>query len=70
MADRAYQMFRRMQSDNDMDAADFAGAKQELRHRLDELNDELNRALAREYGVQLPAEPDKPARRRKAANRR
>ncbi|MFM7424849.1 MAG: Eco57I restriction-modification methylase domain-containing protein, partial [Elainella sp.] len=35
------------------DAADFRAAKQTLRQRLTELNDELNRYLAKEYGVDL-----------------
>lgn len=50
-ADRAFQRFRQMQTEFGMDAEDFRGAKKELRRRLAELNDELNRYLAREYGV-------------------
>ena len=53
MADRAFKQFRRMQTDPDMDAKDFAGAKQTLRERLKLLDDELNRHLAREYGIKV-----------------
>jgi Eco57I restriction-modification methylase len=51
LADRAFQRFRQMQTEFGMDAEDFRGAKKELRRRLAELNDELNRYLAREYGI-------------------
>jgi hypothetical protein len=51
LADRAFQRFRQMQTEFGMDAKDFRGAKKELRRRLAELNDELNRYLAREYGI-------------------
>ncbi len=55
MADRAFKQFRRMQTDPDMDPKDFVGAKQRLRERLRDLDDELNRHLASEYGVKLPS---------------
>lgn len=51
VADRAFQMFRAQQTEQDMDAAQFKDAKEEVKRRLKELNDELNRYLAREYGV-------------------
>ena len=52
LADRAFRRFRAMQTDYGMDASDFAGAKLELRERLDALRGELNRYLATgEYGV-------------------
>jgi type I restriction-modification system DNA methylase subunit len=57
LADRAFQRFRQMQTEFGMNAIDFRDAKKELRRRLAELNDELNRYLAREYGV----DADKPA---------
>jgi hypothetical protein len=53
LADRAFQRFRQMQTEFGMDAGDFRTAKQELRRRLVELNDELNHYLAREYGVDV-----------------
>ncbi len=57
LADRAFQRFRQMQTEFGMNAIDFRDSKKELRRRLAELNDELNRYLAREYGV----DADKPA---------
>jgi len=53
LADRAFQRFRQMQTEFGMDAGDFRGAKKDLRRRLAELNDELNRYLAREYGIDI-----------------
>ncbi|NEQ19194.1 MAG: SAM-dependent DNA methyltransferase [Microcoleus sp. SIO2G3] len=53
LADRAFQRFRQMQTEFGMDAGNFRTAKKELRRRLAELNDELNRYLAREYGVDV-----------------
>ncbi len=49
LADKAFQRFRQMQTDEEMEAAAFAGAKEELRKRLNDLNNELNRALALRY---------------------
>jgi hypothetical protein len=51
IADRAFKMFREMQTKREMEPKDFAQAKQNLRARLKELEDELNRYLAREYGI-------------------
>lgn len=53
IADRAFQKFREMQTQHGMDAVQFSEAKGELRSRLDALNHELNRYLAREYGVDV-----------------
>jgi hypothetical protein len=55
IADSAFRKFRDMQTQQGMDAKDFAEAKQTLRNRLKSLEDELNRHLAGEYGVKLPA---------------
>ncbi len=52
IADRAFHRFREMQTGHDMDASEFSVAKLELRKRLDGLREELNRYLAREYGVE------------------
>jgi hypothetical protein len=51
IVERAFQKFHDMQTDYGMDARDFAIAKQELRSRLKQLADELDRYLAGEYGV-------------------
>lgn len=55
--DRLYAQFRAMQTGDDGDgtAGDLAATKAELQRRLAALNDELDRALARQYGV----DPDK-----------
>lgn len=57
--DRLFTRFRQMQTAGalrDFDAADFVQTKQALQQRLAALEDELNRALARQYGV----DPDRP----------
>ncbi len=51
VTDRAFQMFRRMQIEQGMDANQFADAKSEVRRRLDTLRNSLDRHLAAEYGV-------------------
>lgn len=51
IADRAFQKFHEMQTEHGMEAKDFADAKLELQRRLNALEDELNRYLASEYGV-------------------
>ncbi len=56
IADRAFQKFHEMQTEQGMEAKDFSAAKFELRKRLKALEDELNRYLAQEYGV-LPPSP-------------
>jgi len=53
LADRAFQRFRQMQTEFGMDAIDFRGAKKELRRRLAELNEELNRYLAEDYSIDV-----------------
>jgi hypothetical protein len=52
-ADRQFQLFRQMQTEKGMRPSDFASAKAELRKRLDVLRLELDRYLAREYGIDL-----------------
>ncbi len=47
----AYQQFREMQTQHNMDANQFTGAKKEARDRLKMLNQELNIYLAKEYGI-------------------
>lgn len=49
LADKAFQRFRQMQTEEEMDSGAFASAKEELRRRLNDLNNELNRALALRY---------------------
>ncbi|MBX3177603.1 MAG: SAM-dependent methyltransferase [Candidatus Hydrogenedentes bacterium] len=51
LADKQFQIFRKMQTEQGMDAKDYASAKQKLRERLKALEDELNRYLAIDYGV-------------------
>lgn len=51
IAARAFEKFREMQTEHGMDAKEFHGAKKNLRERLDALDDELDRYLAGEYGV-------------------
>ena len=51
LADRAFRLFKEMQTDQEMKSEDFSSAKLELRKRLNQLEDELNRYLANEYGV-------------------
>jgi hypothetical protein len=51
IADRAFQQFRAMQEDRGMKVQQFASAKETLRERLKKLEEELNRYLASEYGV-------------------
>ncbi|MBA3533896.1 MAG: SAM-dependent methyltransferase, partial [Ardenticatenales bacterium] len=49
--DRLFVLFREMQSKHDMDSGEFAATKRALRQRLGEMEEELNRYLAREYSV-------------------
>ncbi|HLH74272.1 MAG TPA: DNA methyltransferase, partial [Chloroflexota bacterium] len=51
IADRAFKKFRQMQTEHGLNAEEFRSAKRELRTRLDRLRDELDRYLARQYGV-------------------
>ncbi len=51
IAARAFEKFREMQTEHGMDAKEFHGAKKNLRERLDALDDELDRYLAGEYGI-------------------
>ncbi len=56
ITDRAFRQFRAMQTEHGMDASAFADTKLELRKRLDDLRDELDRYLAGEYGVKTDDE--------------
>ena len=58
IADRAYQMFRQMQTQEGMDGKAFAKAKREVRQRLQALNDELNIYLAKEYSINTDKKGD------------
>jgi hypothetical protein len=51
VVDRAFAKFRQMQTEHGMDAKEFSAAKADLRRRLDQLRNELDRFLAGEYGV-------------------
>ena len=51
-ADRAFNRFRLMQTVYGMDASQFSAAKLNLRKRLNDLRDELDQYLAKEYGVE------------------
>jgi hypothetical protein len=51
IADRAFKRFQEMQTEFGMDAKDFSAAKQEFSNRLKVLEDELDRYLAFEYGI-------------------
>ncbi|MFG6097363.1 DNA methyltransferase [Leptothoe sp. ISB3NOV94-8A] len=53
IADRAFQMFRKQQTELGMNASQFKAAKIEVKQRLGELNNELNRYLVREYGINI-----------------
>lgn len=57
LADKAFRRFRQMQTELDMDTAAFASGKAELRKRLNDLHDELNRALALRY-LSVPIKED------------
>lgn len=58
IADRAFRRFREMQTEQGLDAKDFANAKQTLRQRLKALEDELNQYLTAEYGVKPERKAD------------
>jgi hypothetical protein len=51
IADRAFNKFREMQTEQGMKAKEFTEAKNELTKRRKTLEDELNRYLATEYGI-------------------
>ena len=52
IVDRAFQAFHEMQTIYRMNACEFAAQKQELRNRLDQFSEQLDRYLAGEYGVE------------------
>jgi len=51
IADRAFKRFREMQTEHGMNPKDFTETKNALRERLNKLEDDLNRYLAKQYGV-------------------
>jgi hypothetical protein len=51
--DRAFKLFRRMQTEQGMDAKEFVSAKQKLRNELNALDSELNHSLAQDYGIEV-----------------
>jgi Eco57I restriction-modification methylase len=51
IVDTAFQDFRKMQTSSELKSEEFKQAKKNLWVKLEELNDELNYYLAREYGV-------------------
>jgi hypothetical protein len=53
MADRAFKRFRQQQTQYGATSQDLGSAKAELKERLRDLENELNRYLAKEYGVNL-----------------
>src|SRR2546430_2646739 len=53
IADVAFKQFREMQTQHGLDAAEFAEGKKTLRERLKALEDELNRYLAKDNGVDV-----------------
>ncbi len=52
-ADRAFVLFRQMQTEQGVDSGQFASAKVTLRKQMKVLEDELNRYLASDYGVKM-----------------
>lgn len=56
IVERAFQKFHEMQTQHDMDAAEFSEAKRELRNTLNTLSEQLDHYLALEYGI----DPNKP----------
>ena len=53
IVDRAFRLFHQMQTEYSMDAAQFAQSKHDLRSRLKNLTEQLDRYLAAEYGIDL-----------------
>jgi hypothetical protein len=58
VADRAFQMFHKMQTEEGMSPKDFTGAKETLRDRLKELSNELDQYMALEYGIDVKKKKD------------
>ncbi len=57
LADRAFGLFRTMQTDHGMDTREFADAKKNLRQKLKVLEVELNKCLAADYGIKTSDRP-------------
>jgi len=58
IVERAYQKFHEMQTEYGMDAREFSDQKRVLREKLNKLKDELDRYLAKEYGVAMEKAKD------------
>ena len=58
VADKAYEMFRRMQAKHDMPPAKFAEAKELVRGKLSSLESDLNAYLAGDYGIDVGRKKD------------
>jgi len=52
-AERIFALFRKMQTEEGMDPKQFVEAKQQLRQELAVLQEELNRYLAQDYGIDV-----------------
>ena len=59
MVSQAYAHFQDAQRTNDQGSDSFKQSKQELRERLEQLNDKLNRYLATNYGIDAERKPKK-----------
>ncbi len=57
IVDRAFQMFREMQTEQGVTSQELSAGKKELRNRLNTLGDELDRHLAGEYGIDAVRKP-------------
>ncbi len=53
ITDSAFQLFRRLQTQQKMDASEFAEAKANLKDKLKSLEDRLNEFLAGTYGIKI-----------------
>ena len=58
IADRAFQMFHKMQTDQGMSPKDFAEAKVNLRERLKQLSNKLDEYMAIEYKIDVKKKKD------------
>jgi hypothetical protein len=57
IVDRAFRKFHDMQTKNGMEGSEFSAAKQDLRQRLNELVQQLDRYLAGDYGIDADKKP-------------
>ena len=58
ITDRAFHLFRQMQTEHGMHTVTFSTAKAELRKRLDKLRTELDQYLAEDYGIKTDDEEE------------